>query len=143
MKEIIIIEDSISDAQRAARLLETIGAANLRLFRRVDEGIDYLNRVASGEIPCPRLILLDLEFGRESGFEVLRFCNSHSELKDCRVVVWTVMGSLEKKICKYFGVKNVLSKDDDEKEILQALKDELSDSGETHGSGSVLQDNSQ
>jgi len=133
MKEIIIIEDSASDAQRAVRLLETIGAVNLRLFRGVVEAIDYLNRVAAGEIPCPRLNLLDLELAGESGFEVLRFCNSHPELKDCKVIVWTVLGSLEKRICKYFGVKNVLSKEDDEKELLNALKEELSDSGQTHG----------
>ena len=83
-------------------------------------------KLADAEIPD--LILLDLSFPRESGFEVLRYWKSNAKLHQIPVVVWTVMGETEKKLCHFFGVEHVVPKWAGPKELETALKNFVQDS---------------
>ena len=103
----LVIEDSPSDMLNAKKLLEAHGISDIQGFFRADLALLHLQQVIEGKRPIPGLIILDLEMGMESGFEVLRFFKSHPQLRSTRVVVWTQMGGVEQELCRYFGVEVV------------------------------------
>ena len=95
----------------------------------------FLEDVVAGEKPCPDLVLLDLDFGMDSGFELLRFYKTNPELHGCKIVVWTVLGESHQELCKFFGVENVLSKHDGEAPLSNALSkvlERIADSAESN-----------
>ena len=120
---VTIIEDTRRDVQRASRVLERLGIKNPIVFSLIPAALMYLEDVVSGARAVPDVILLDLEFGGDSGFEVLRFYKTHPKLRGCKVIVWTVMGDTEQELCKLFGVEHFVSKDNTDAVLLSAFKD--------------------
>ncbi len=55
-------------------------------------------------------MVLDLDLGYESGFEILRFWHSNPELSKIKMVVWTALGNEQRELCRLFGVRSVVSK---------------------------------
>ena len=121
MGQVLIVEDNISDARNAAAALKGMGVEDIIAVSTVGRAVMRLQNAVDGLEDPPYLILLDLDFARESGFEVLRFWKSHPELKATRVVVWTSMGETEMQLSRYFGVE-VLAKGPGAKELNDALK---------------------
>lgn len=107
MPATLVIEDSPSDMLNAKRLLKDQGVSDIQGFFRADMALLHLQQVIEGKRPIPDLIILDLEMGMESGFEVLRFLKSHRQLRSIRVVVWTQMGGVEQELCRHFGAEVV------------------------------------
>lgn len=110
MHNILIVEDSAKDMQQAATLMKKLGAKDVQTTPSVPFAIKYLRDVAEGGKEIPGLLLLDLEFSQESGFEVLRFWKATPKLKTMRIIVWTHMGELEQQISAMFGVEQVVDK---------------------------------
>jgi len=110
MGRVLIVEDDINDIRSAASVFKRIGVpdADVVAVRSVASAIVRLQDAVDGIQPPPNLVLLDLDFACESGFEVLRFWKSHPELKDTRIVVWTSMGTMQVELCHFFGVDVVL-----------------------------------
>lgn len=70
----------------------------------------YLQTALEGENPLPDLMIVDLDLGYESGFELLRFWHGHPELSRIPLVVWTGMGEEQQEICRLFKVTAVVPK---------------------------------
>lgn len=100
-----IIEDNNSDLRESAAVLRKVGFEEVDAMNNVPGALMRLQDAADGRRPAPDLILLDLAFTRESGFEVLRFWKTNIDrLQNTRIVVWTQMGDTEQLLCRYFGV---------------------------------------
>lgn len=110
LNDVLVIEDNPSDIREVTRILQDLGVQNIHTVARIASAVDYLSDVVEGCRNAPDLIVLDLNFEDESGFEVLRFWRSTPQLKGLPIVVWTVMGELEKKIASLFGVDKVMDK---------------------------------
>jgi len=110
MRRVLIVEDNPSDIRKSEDVLKRLGVQEIELAKTVAKAIEYLDDVKAALREAPDVIILDLSFALESGFEVLRFWKSHVELKNIRIVVWTVMGELEQQLCRLFGVKEVVPK---------------------------------
>ncbi len=121
MGQVLIVEDNISDIKNAAAAFKNLGVSDVDAVNHVAGAIARLQNAVDGLNPIPYMILLDLDFSRESGFEVLRFWKSHPELKAMHVVVWTSMGETEIQLSRYFGVE-VVQKGPGGKELLEALR---------------------
>ncbi len=119
---VVIIEDSRKDVLRASQLLEQAGVKNPAVFTFVPAALMFLEDVVSGARSCPDLMILDLDFGSESGFEVLRFCKAHPRLKQCHIIVWTVMGDTEQELCQLFGIKHFISKQNSDANLLNVIR---------------------
>ena len=122
----LIIEDDPRAIQQASSILNKLGVTQVQSISSIPNAMNYLRGVAEGRTEVPGVLVLDLDFSMESGFEVLRFWKASSKLQDMRVVVWTVMGELEKKISRLFGVENVVDKHLGPGELEKALKWTLS-----------------
>lgn len=129
MQGVLIVEDDIADIRSAAAVLKRLGVTHVDAVRNVGAAIVRLEDAIDGIKAAPFLVLLDLDFACESGFEVLRFWKSHPELKRTRIVVWTSMGDPQVEMCRLFGV-DVVRKGTGLNELDESLRRYLSDSGQ-------------
>ena len=118
----LIIEDTDADLRKAHRLLQQAGIEDIIVFARVAKAMLYLEDLAAQDRVLPSVIILDLEFASESGFEVLRFWKANPKLHACRVLVWTIMGESVREICRLFGVSEVVSKLEGEQALIESIQ---------------------
>lgn len=105
MSRVLIVEDNNADLGQSAAILKKLHFDKVEATSTVARAIMHLQDAVEGKKAAPNLVLLDLAFTRESGFEVLRYWKSNRDhLKDTKIVVWTVMGETEQQLCRYFGV---------------------------------------
>ena len=122
MHRVLIVEDTPSDLRQSTAVLKKLGSKEITTFNNIAAAMLYLQDVAEGTQEPPDLILLDLSFPKESGFEVLRYWKSSPKLHPIHIVVWTVMGETEKKLCRFFGVDHVVPKWAGAKELEAVLR---------------------
>ncbi len=69
---IVVVEDNPADVMLLREALAThqVGS-KLYLAHDGEEGIRLLDAIDEGQMPCPDLIVLDLNLPRRNGFEVL------------------------------------------------------------------------
>ncbi len=123
MHRVLIIEDTPSDMRQSSAVVRKLGAKDVIALSNIAAALLFLQDVMEGTKLAPDLILLDLSFPGESGFEVLRYWKSNAKLNRIPVIVWTVMGDTEKKLCEFFGVEHVVPKWAGPKELEAALRD--------------------
>jgi CheY-like chemotaxis protein len=128
MHRVLIVEDTPADVRQSTAVVKKLGAEDVIALNNIAAAILFLQDVVEETKPAPDLILLDLSFPRESGFEVLRYWKSNPKLNGIPVIVWTVMGDTEKKLCEFFGVEHVIPKWAGPKELEAALKTFVQDS---------------
>lgn len=106
----LIVEDQPTDVRIAADVAQSLGITNIQARSSASAAQVYLETALEGKHPLPDLILLDLDLGYESGFELLRFWHANAGLARTRMIVWTVMGKEQQEICRLFKVTDVVPK---------------------------------
>lgn len=124
MAKAVVIDDSLSDLRKATEVLRNVGVNEVEHILTVPKACLYLQEIVDGRRAAPDLIILDLQFPLESGFEVLRFRRSNRNVSAIPVVVWTVMGPTEQELCCFFGAV-VVPKHEGPKGLEGALKSVL------------------
>ncbi len=105
MSRVLIIEDNNSDLRQSISVLKKLQYEDIDCLNNVPAAMMRLQDIVDGKSPAPDLVVLDLSFTRESGFEVLRFWKTNRDcMQNTRIVVWTAMGETEQQLCRYFGV---------------------------------------
>ncbi len=112
MKRVLIVEDQASDIRLAAELAESLGATQVEARSSASAAKLYLQAALEGKQELPDLMVVDLDLGYESGFELLRFWHSTPDLSRTRLLVWTAMDARQQEICRLFRVDAVVSKAD-------------------------------
>jgi CheY-like chemotaxis protein len=110
MKRLLIVEDQSADLRVAVDVVKSLGVSFIEARTSTTAAKAYLEGGLDGTQPLPDLIILDLDLGYESGFELLRFWHGHPELSNIRLIVWTVMGDEQRDICRMFKVSAIVSK---------------------------------
>jgi CheY-like chemotaxis protein len=110
MKRVLIVEDQLNDLRIASDILEHLGPIDLQARTNAAAARVYLEAALDGKHPLPDFMILDLNLGYESGFELLRFWHSQERLSGIEVVVWTIMAREQQELCKLFGVSHVVPK---------------------------------
>jgi CheY-like chemotaxis protein len=93
-RTILLVEDNDDDVFVFERVLRKAAIENpLHIARHGQEAVDYLGGVGQyadrESFPLPFIIFLDLKLPYLSGFEVLRWIRSYSELAEIVVIVLT------------------------------------------------------
>ncbi|MGC2637055.1 MAG: hypothetical protein WA294_07735 [Acidobacteriaceae bacterium] len=127
MPLLLLLEDSPADIRKAADIGRHAGFTEVEVYRFSTDGKIYLEKGLRGEVPLPQAIVIDIDLGIESGFELLRFWHRIPQLKAIPLVVWTVTGDQYREICVLFGVCQFVSKDDGPAALLAALRSILPD----------------
>lgn len=91
--DILLVEDSVADAEMTLRTLKRRGVANsVEWVRDGVEAVEYLyceGRFASREPGMPKLVLLDLKMPRMDGLQVLARMREHAGTRTVPVVMMT------------------------------------------------------
>ncbi len=111
--QILIIEDQPNDLKIAAKVAETSGFSVVEARSSVGAARLYLEKGLDEKSPLPDAIILDLDLGYESGFELLRFWHSNSRLSKIPLVVWTILGDRYQQMCQMFKVTAYIYKGED------------------------------
>jgi len=95
-------------------------------------------------LPLPIAIVVDLDLGLDSGYELLRFRHATPAMSNVRIIVWTQLGDENREICELFGVEFYIPKWKGTEALQEALQ-ELNltgrdSSGGTGGPREVLGD---
>jgi CheY-like chemotaxis protein len=117
----LVVEDNPADIRTSLSLLEKVGSrTEVEVLSSIPRALNFLEDVKAGKRPAPRLVILDLDFGQDSGFEFLRAWRS-SALGDVPIIVWTVMEESLLKISSMFGVSEVVPKSEGPEALDQAI----------------------
>ncbi len=119
---VLVVEDDVADLNSCVRILTRLGVTEIDIDSNIRAAIARLQQVAAGKLSRPDLIILDLAFPVDSGFEVLRHCRSNLDLKNIPIVVWTRMEEKQRELCQIFGVRKVVPKWAGPKELESALR---------------------
>ena len=110
MNRLLVIEDQPSDLRIATDVAQSLGISEIEARTSSRAGQIYLQAALDAQAPLPDSIVLDLDLGYESGYELLRFWHSNPKLSPIRMIIWTVLGEEQREICRLFKVHAVVSK---------------------------------
>ncbi len=122
MTRILVVEDQPSDLHIASQTARAAGIEEVEARTSLRAAMTYLEKVVREEVPIPDAIVLDLDLGYESGYELLRYWHSTPELRKIPLLVWTVLGEEQREICNLFKVTNYVSKWEGAAAFRDALK---------------------
>ena len=122
LQRVLIVEDHASDMRLAAELAESLGAAEIEARTSARAAQLYLESAMNGEAPLPDLLVIDLDLGYESGFELLRLWHRHPKLAKIPLVVWTGLGDEQQEICRLFKVTAIVRKSDGMAALKRAME---------------------
>jgi len=107
---VLVVEDNVSDMTNCVEILKKLGAAEVDVASNVPAAILRLKDMNQGKLPPPDLIILDLAFPTESGFEVLRYRKTCPVLRETPIIVWTAVSHSEQQLREVFDVRKVVPK---------------------------------
>ncbi len=108
VKSVLIIERNPHDAEQVAQAARELGAAQVEMITEFPAAERRFRQIARRQHPAPELIILNVDFGWDSGYELLRFCKANgASFKGTRIVVWANLTDREQKIVRYFGAEAV------------------------------------
>lgn len=121
LNRLLLVEDQPGDLKRAEDAARSVGFAEIDARTSISAAKAYLEKGIEGIGPLPDGILLDLDLGYDSGYELLRFWHSTPRLARIPVIVWSILGNENAEICKLFKVKSYVGKWEGDAAIREAL----------------------
>ena len=119
---LLVVENEPKDMKNAADSARAAGFTEVEGKTTPYAARVYLeDRLANGP-SLPDGILLDLDFGYESGYELLRFWHSNPQLRTIPLIVWSILGEEQKEMCSLFKVKQFVGKWEGADVLQDALK---------------------
>lgn len=118
----MVVENDPKDMKRAAEVAKEAGFSEIESKTSPLAARRYLEDRVAERQELPDGILLDLDFGYESGYELLRFWHGHPDLRSIPVIVWSVLGNEQKDMCALFKVKQYVGKWEENEVLRDALK---------------------
>jgi CheY-like chemotaxis protein len=110
MKRLLLVEDELKDLKFASDTARSVGIEEVESRTTLQAARSYLDKALQGEFPLPDGIVLDLNLGYESGYELLRYWHSTPRLAQIPVIVWSILGDEQREMCKLFKVTSFVAK---------------------------------
>jgi DNA-binding response OmpR family regulator len=118
----MIIDDDLNDTRIAARVANIAGFEDVEACQSIALAIESIEQGLRGERPLPSAIVLDLNLGHESGYELLRNWRTTWRDSTIRIIVWSVLGERNRELCALFRVDAYVSKWEGESALHEALR---------------------
>jgi CheY-like chemotaxis protein len=122
MKRLLLVEDNPKDLQLAADVAQSLGTFEVEARTTVQAARAALDNGLQGTAPLPDAIVLDLNLGHESGYELLRLWHRTPPLSKIPLIVWSVLGEEQSEMCKLFKVKAYVGKWEGADALREALQ---------------------
>lgn len=109
MARLLLVDDQSKDLITALNVAESLGIKDIVTKNSIRAAKTHLENGLKGEAPLPTAIVLDLDLGMESGFELLRFWHSTPQLTAIPLMIWSVVEE-QRELCSLFKVTSFVSK---------------------------------
>jgi|SRR5690348_4412324 CheY-like chemotaxis protein len=109
MARLLLVDDQSKDLITALNVAESLGIKDIVTKNSIRLAKTFLENGLKGEVPLPNAIVLDLDLGMESGFELLRFWHSTPQLAAIPMMIWSVVEE-QRELCTLFKVTSFVSK---------------------------------
>ena len=110
IRRLLLIENDPMDLKLAATAAGELGIPEVEARTSLDAARSVLDRGLNGEIALPDAIVLDLDLGYDSGYELLRYWHSTPALSKIPLIVWSVLGEEQAEMCNLFKVNAYVGK---------------------------------
>jgi CheY-like chemotaxis protein len=120
LKRLLVVEDQPQEMKLAASAAQSIGIADVEGRTSIRGAREYLDSGLRGETELPDGIVLDLDLGYESGYELLRYWHSTPRLAAIPLIVWSILGE-QREMCRLFKVTGFVGKWEGEEAFRDAL----------------------
>lgn len=107
---LLVVEDDEKYIRRADEAAKAAGFDEVEATVTVSAARKYLEKGLEQDSSLPDGILLDLDLGYESGYELLRFWHQTPRLRSIPLVVWSVLGPEHEEVCRLFKVNSFVGK---------------------------------
>jgi len=121
--QVLVVEDNVEDLNTCIAVLQRLGVAQVDAVCTISGARLRLEEIAHGKLPKPDVIVLDLNFAVESGFEILRYRKAHPILRDIQIIVWTVLPESTFNLSQLFDIEKVVPKGAGPRELEAAFTD--------------------
>ncbi len=118
---LLLVEGAAPDIQLAVETAHSIGITEIETRTTLDSGLAALNRGLGNERPLPDIILVDLELGLDSGYELMRYWRSAPRLSQIPLIAWSRLGEQHRGLSAVFKVTEYVSKWDGPEALKAAL----------------------
>lgn len=108
--QLLIVEDQPKDLRVAATVAQESGFSIIEARTSMSAARDFLEKALAGAHALPDAIVLDLDLGYESGFELLRYWYGNPQLVKIPLVIWTILGEQYRQVCEMFKVSSYVDK---------------------------------
>lgn len=109
MKHLLLVDDEARDLIKALEVAESLGIEDIHAKNSIRAAREHLDKGLKGEVSLPDAIVLDLDLGVESGFELMRMWHSTPGLARIPLMVWSVVDE-HRDVCDLFNVTSFVSK---------------------------------
>ncbi|UWZ86797.1 response regulator [Occallatibacter riparius] len=109
MRELLLIDDASGDLKKAAAVAESLGFDKIHTRNSVPAASALLEEGLAGKTTLPDTIVLDLDLGVDSGFELLRKWHSTPRLSAIPILIWSVLDE-HRELCELFNISSYVSK---------------------------------
>ena len=109
MRELLLIDDTSGDLKKAAYVAESVGFDKIHIRSSVPAASALLDEGLAGKSTLPDAIVLDLDLGLDSGFELLRKWHSTPRLAAIPILIWSVLDE-HRELCELFKITSYVSK---------------------------------
>lgn len=82
---LLVVEDTQKDLSLAVNIARSMGFSDIEARTTAESSRAWLEARMKGEVPLPQGIILDLDLGFDSGYELLRFCHSTPALSKLHI----------------------------------------------------------
>jgi CheY-like chemotaxis protein len=120
MPLLLVLEDTSADLHKAADVALRAGFTEIEARRFASDAKIYLEKAMREQGPMPDAMVIDLDLGIESGFELVRFWHGTPQLRSIAVVIWSMMDE-QREMCGFFGVQHFVSKHGGSEALYSAL----------------------
>lgn len=122
LKRLLLVENDPKDIRHAVGVANELGISEIEARTSLEGAQSYLEKGLQGECPLPDGIILDLDLGYGSGYELLRLWHSTPRLHSIPLIVWSILGDEQRGICSLFNVTSYVAKWEGDTALRDALQ---------------------
>ena len=122
LERLLVVEDDPTDMREAAETARGLGIGVIEGMSSSELALIRLDRGLRGELSLPDAVVVDLDLGVESGYELLRFWHANRRVSAIPLVVWSRLGENHKAVCEAFKITGFVSKHEGPAALREALE---------------------
>jgi DNA-binding response OmpR family regulator len=118
---LMILDDNPKDILLAEATARAEGFKHIEAFNSATPAVERIELGLHGDRPLPEVMILDLDLGSDSGYDVLRLWYRKLASAGVRVIVWSQLEERNREICDLFHVDAYVCKWDGQDALREAL----------------------